>query len=71
MNTYQEPNSEWDSFTKIITLLFVTSIILMLGGYFEILISENMPIFDKPLKVNTAIDGKSILYPSFMHGQAL
>lgn len=62
MNTYQQPNNEWDSFTKVMTLLFVISIILMLGGYFEILVFENMPVFDKPLKVNIGTEDKSILH---------
>ena len=69
MNRYSQSSNEWDSFTKIISLLFVVSIILMFGGYFEILIFENLPVFEKPLKVNSTIEDKYNLSSYLLYDQ--
>ena len=59
MNTYQYPNNEWNTFTRILSIMFIVSLVLMVGGYlFETITFENKSAFDKPLKVNAGFEDK-------------
>lgn len=54
---YDYPNNTFNAFSKTVSLLFIVSIVLMIGGYlFETISFENESIFDKPLKVK-GVDG--------------
>ena len=66
MNTHLNPNKESDSVFKVMSILFLVSMILMVGSiFFDTNPFEQKSVFEKPLKVNGVSSETITFSPNF------